>query len=72
MVEYKDFCREIELCFGNDQLEKNPLIDSEQHLPRKQIDDLNITPDELDLIRESIRRIAGRVSKMNKIYMFIT
>lgn len=58
-MEYKDFCREIERAFGNDQLEKNPLIQSDQHKPCNQAKNLN--PDEKDRVIVGLKKIAERV-----------
>ena len=62
-VEYKEFCREIERAFGNDQLEKNPLIHSDQHKPCYQTKNLN--PDEQDRVFDGLNKIAERVISLN-------
>ncbi len=68
MVEYKAFCFEIEKAFVNDQFEKNPLIESEQHVPQNPIDLNKLTPDELDDVEDSLKKISERVIKRKNIY----
>lgn len=60
-VEYKDFCREVERAFGNDQLEKNPLIQSNQHNPQVLNEYKSLSPDEQDRVLVGLKRIAERV-----------
>lgn len=48
MIEYKEFCFEIEKAFANSQLEKNPLVESEQHVPQDPVDLNVLLPDEVD------------------------
>ena len=61
MVEYKAFCFEIEKAFTNDELEKNPLKEVEQHVPQDPISLNKLTPDENDCVDRSIKEIAERV-----------
>ena len=49
MVEYKEFCREIESAFGNHEVEKNPLINK-------------LLPDDEDLVAKGLSAIAERVT----------
>lgn len=62
MVEYKSFCFEIEKAFANNELEKNPLIEAEQHVPSDPIFNIQLTPDEEECVVKSLRNIAERVS----------
>ena len=61
MVEYKEFCREIESAFGNHEVEKNPLIDSKQHTSIKPFQVNKLAPDEEDLVVKGLAKIAERV-----------
>jgi len=69
MVEYKSFCFEIEKAFVNDELEKNPLMSSEQHTPQDPIDSNKLSPDELDDVENSMKLIAERV-RQQRIQLF--
>ena len=62
MVEYKSFCFEIEKAFANDELEKNPLMVAEQHVPSDPVFSNQLTPDEEESVGKSLRNIAERVS----------
>lgn len=62
MVEYKNFCFEIEKAFANDELEKNPLMEAEQHVPSDPLFNNQLTPDEEECVAKSLRNIAERVS----------
>jgi hypothetical protein len=69
MVEYKEFCREVETAFGLNDLEKNPLLDSDIHKPKNPIHDNNLTPDEEDILRDAISKLAQRV-RTQRIQLF--
>jgi len=62
MVEYKEFCFEIEKAFANSEMEKNPLVEAEQHVPKNQVELNVLLPDEVDKLEISLRKIAERVS----------
>ena len=62
MIEYKEFCFEIEKAFANSQLEKNPLVESEQHVPQDPVDLNVLLPDEVDKLDRSLRKLAERVT----------
>lgn len=61
MVEYKDFCREIETAFGSDELEKNPLIEPKQHSSQNLVGPNRLTADEEDYATSGVEKIAKRV-----------
>jgi hypothetical protein len=67
MVEYKAFCFEIEKAFVNEEMEKNPLINSEQHVPQDPIDSNHLTPNELEDAENSMKKIAERVNHMTNL-----
>lgn len=69
MVEYKDFCFEIEKAFTNDELEKNPLMEASQHVPQNPIQANKLLPDEEDSVRNSLCKIAERV-RQQRIQLF--
>lgn len=60
-VEYKTFCREIESAFGDHEVEKNPLLNSEQHVSVKPYQINRLAPDDEDLAAKSLTKIAERV-----------
>jgi hypothetical protein len=62
MVEYKEFCREIESAFGNHEVEKNPLINSEQHVAVKPSLINKLLPDDEDLVAKGLSAVAERVT----------
>ena len=61
MVEYKEFCVEVEKAFSDNQLEKNPLLEAEQHLPKDPVELNVLLPDEIDKLNISLERVAQRV-----------
>ena len=69
MVEYKEFCFEIEKAFTNSEMEKNPLTESEQHVPQDLVDLNVLLPNEVDRVNLGLRKIAERVRKQ-RIQLF--
>ena len=61
-VQYKSFCREIELAFSNYELEKNPLLEIEQHAPKHPTCLNKLSPNDEELVEMSLEKIADRVS----------
>lgn len=61
MVEYKDFCREIETAFGKEELEKNPLVVSKQHDAQIPSEANVLSADEQDKANDGLRKIGERV-----------
>ena len=61
MVEYKRFCMDIESAFAVAQLEKNPLLEPEQHVPLNPVDTNQLVPNEKDYLSASLDKIAYRV-----------
>lgn len=60
-VEYKDFWYEVENVFGKERLEKNPLMESEQHRPKDVIGKNRLLPDEGDIAHSALAKLAERV-----------
>ena len=61
MVEYKEFCFEVERAFANSEMEKNPLVEPEQHVPQDPVDLNVLLPNEVDKLEVSLRKLAERV-----------
>ena len=62
-VEYKSFCQEIELAFSSLELEKNPLLEIEQHQPQNPIVLNRLTPNDEQIVDDALRKLAERVRK---------
>jgi hypothetical protein len=62
MVEYKDFWHELENVFGSENLEKNPLLDTEQHRLKQLVEQNKMLQDEIDAASSGLNKIAERVS----------
>lgn len=70
-VEYKDFCREIETAFGEDQLVKDPLLESSQFEVKAIVFNQNLDQTDQDDALGGLGKIAQRV--IETIYrVFIT
>lgn len=69
MVEYKEFCVEIEKAFADNQLEKNPLLEVEQHAPKDPVELNVLLPDEVDKLDASLQKLAQRVLFLTKIFL---
>ena len=61
MVEYKDFWHEVENAFGKERLEKNPLLDTEQHKLKGLVESNKLLPDEEDIAQIGLAKLAERV-----------
>lgn len=63
MVEYKQFCEEIETAFGEKHLEKDPLVVSSQFEVKAHVFNRDLTQVEQDDARSALAKIAERVKQ---------
>ena len=71
-IEYRRFCDEIESVFTTDFLEKNPLVEAEQYIAIKDASNIRLDPDKEDRVRNLMSKLAERVSRCNKSFIFFS